>query len=243
MKKKNTDLSSHLDMSKLKGAKIQDFHGPILRKIYRVASIYVAEKAAKHTKITPNQITLFSFLLFLLAAYFLYAGKYPYLIFSSIFIEIGFFFDYIDGSLARIKGTANTFGRWLDMFAGQFILVALFYSAMNGVFRNTGNYLVWVYGTLGLIALFLLSLLYNFFLRLHENGLEEIEKEKKKHSFLVNFYYTEYLIFHLLALAGILNMVNEFLIFCAVYGWIFLMVIFSKLSMKAYRLKRIWNEI
>jgi len=73
-----------------------------------------------------------------------------------------------------------------------------------------------------------------------DRGLEEIEREKEKSSILTNFFYTEYLVFNLLALACILNTINEYLIFCAVYGWIFLIVVFTKLTKKAYHLKRGW---
>ncbi|MDD2665855.1 MAG: CDP-alcohol phosphatidyltransferase family protein [Methanocellales archaeon] len=231
---------SHLDMSQLKGAKFQDLHAPIVIKLHRIASTYVAERIAKYTEITPNQITLLSSLLILIAAYFIFVGKYPYLIFSSILIIFAFFFDSMDGSLARITGTASTYGKWVDMFLGlgPFALVILFYAAMYGLFRNTGNYLVWVYGPLGLIASLIIALIYNTFLRLHTNGLEEIEREKKKSSFLTNFYYTEYFVFHLLALACLFNRVNEYLIFCAVYGWIFLIAVFIKLTKKAHHLKR-----
>lgn len=233
-------MKKYLDMSRLKGAKHQDFHAPILIKLYRIASTYIAERIAKYTKITPNQVTLLSSLLLLIAAYFIFVAKVPYLLFSSFLIILAYFFDSMDGSLARIKGIGSTFGRWVDMFfgLGPFTLVILFYAAMFGVFRNTGNYLVWVYGPFGLFASLIIALIYNTFLRLHREGLEEIEKEKKKSSFLSNFYYTEYLVFHLLALACLLNMINEYLIFCAVYGWIFLIVVFFKLTKKAYRLKR-----
>ncbi len=230
---------SNLDMSQLNGAKLQDFRAPFLRKLYRIGGIYVAKKLFKHTKITPNQITLFSFLSLSLAAYFLYIARYPYLIISSIFIELAYFSDFVDGSLARIQGKSSTFGKWVDMFLGlgPFTLVILFYAAMFGVFRNTGSNLVWVYGPFGLIAALIVSLIYNSFLRLHVNGLEEIEKEKDKRSFLTNFYYTEYLIFNLLALACLLNMIKEYLIFCAVYGWIFLIAVFIKFTKKTYLLK------
>jgi phosphatidylglycerophosphate synthase len=231
---------SHLDMSRLKGAKLQDVHAPIIRKLYRIVGVHIAERIAKYTKITPNQVTVLSFLLYIIAAYFIFVAKYPYLIFSSILITLALFFDFADGSLARFRGTANTFGRWLDTFLGlgPFALVILFYAAMVGVFRNTGTYLVWVYGPFGLIASLIISLIYNTFLRLHKGGLEEIEKEKEKSSLLTNFYYTEIFIFSLLALACLLNMINEFLIFCAVYGWIFLAVVFIQLTKKAYHLKR-----
>ena len=236
--KKKKDWSSRLDMTQYDAAKLQDIHGPFLRKFYRIAGIYIAEKINKHTSITPNQITLFSFFLALLASYFIYIGKYPYLIFSSFLIVLAHVLDYADGSLARIKGTSNTFGRWLDMFTDQFALVILFYAAIMSVFRDTGDYVVLIYGPLGLIASLIISLIYSTFLRLHSEGLDEIENEKKKSRFLTNFYYTEFLIFLLFALACLFNMINEFLIFCAVYGWIFLIVVFVKLSIKAYNLRR-----
>jgi len=229
---------SLVDISQLKGAKPEEIYAPIWRRLFRKAGVYIAEKLAKHTKITPNQITLLSFLLCLIAAYFLFIAKYPYLIFTSVLIIVAFLLDFVDGSLARIRGTANTFGRWLDMYVSQFAFVALFYAAILGVFRNTGHYLVWVYGPLGLIASLIISLIYNSFLRLHPSGFDEIQEEKKKSFFLKNFYYTEHFIFVLLSLACLLNMINEFLIFCAVYGWIFLIVVFVKLSIKAYNLRR-----
>ena len=232
--------SSHLDMSQLKWAKLQDYHAPLVRKLYRIAGVYVAERIAQYPKITPNKVTLLSFVLLLIAAYFITVAKYPYLIFSSILIILAFFLDYVDGSLARVRGTGSTFGKWMDMFLGlgPFTLVILFYAAMFGVFRNTGNYLVWVYGPLGLIASLIIALIYNTFLRLHAEGLEEIEKEKEKTSFLTNFYYTEFLVFNLLALACLLNRINEFLIFCAGYGWVFLIAVFIKVTRKTYHLKR-----
>jgi hypothetical protein len=79
--------------------------------------------------------------------------------------------------------------------------------------------------------------MYNTFLRLYPDGFEQIQVEKKKSSFLTNFYFTEHLIIVLLALACIVNMINEFLVFCAIYGWIFLIAVFIKLSKKAYDLR------
>ena len=237
MKKKKTFLSLQTDMSKLNGAKLQDFRAPLLRKFYRITGVYIAEKLAKNTKITPNQVTLFALLVNLLAAYFIFIAKYPYLIFSAILIIFAHILDYADGSLARFRGTSTIFGRWLDMFCDQFALIILFYAAILSVFRNTGNYLVWVYGPFGLMASLTISLTYNTFLRLHESGLEEIEKEKEKSSFLTNFYYTEFLIFVLLSIACLFNMLNEYLIFCAVYGWIFFIAVFIKLTKKIHCLK------
>ncbi len=226
-------------MSQVQGAKLQDVHAPILRKFTRIAGTYIAGKLYKYTKITPNQVTLFSFLLNLIAAYFIFVATYPYLILSAILIVFAHILDYADGSLARLRGTGTTFGRWVDMFCDQFALLILFYAAMLGVFKTTGKYLVWVYGPLGLIASLFISLIYNTFLRLHEEGLEEIEKEKEASSFLTNFYYTEFLIFFLLAIACLLNMLNGYLIFCAIYGWIFLIAVFVKLTEKVGYLKRV----
>ena len=50
MKKKKMLWASHLDMSQLQGAKLQDFRAPLLRKFYRITGVYIAEKLEKHTK-------------------------------------------------------------------------------------------------------------------------------------------------------------------------------------------------
>lgn len=58
MEKKNTHLS-HLDISQLKGAKLQDFHGPILNKLYNLNLLIIAPKfLIKWTK-NPLKAILF----------------------------------------------------------------------------------------------------------------------------------------------------------------------------------------
>ncbi len=65
------------------------------------------------TKITPDQLTLFGFLVNCAVAYFIAEGRSGYLT-IGILIWIAGFFDALDGSVARIQGRVTAFGNFFD---------------------------------------------------------------------------------------------------------------------------------
>jgi len=69
---------------------------------------------ANRTKITPNQVTTISFLCGMLAVGFFLAHTPKALIAGAIFAELWFFFDCIDGKLARLCNASSKVGMILD---------------------------------------------------------------------------------------------------------------------------------
>ena len=63
------------------------------------------------TQITPNQVTILSFIISLGAIYLYYSGK---LLWGAIIWQIGFIFDCVDGCLARKLSKTSDFGAKLD---------------------------------------------------------------------------------------------------------------------------------
>ena len=81
---------------------------------------------------TPNQITLFGFLLKLLTAVMFIFGSYNNLIIGAVSYYFAYILDCVDGSVARLTNQASEFGRYLDHIsdlAGDIlILCSLAYS-------------------------------------------------------------------------------------------------------------------
>jgi len=70
----------------------------------------LTEMLAK-TRVTPNQITILSFLVALGAVYLYFSGKF---LVGALVWQAGYTLDCVDGSLARKKGKTSEFGAKLD---------------------------------------------------------------------------------------------------------------------------------
>ncbi len=118
-----------------------------------LASLVV--KMVFNTKITPNQITLFSFFIGLLGAVCFSVGSYSYVITGGILIQIASVFDCSDGMLARSRGGGTIFGKYLDLFLDRVSDFIIFFGVIAGVFRVTGNFEFLILGlfTIGLYML------------------------------------------------------------------------------------------
>ncbi|MFC4075602.1 CDP-alcohol phosphatidyltransferase family protein [Salinithrix halophila] len=70
---------------------------------------------ANYTNITPNQLSIFSFILGMTAVYCFFLGNYTALVVGALLYHISFIIDCMDGKIARLKGTGSTFGMLLDI--------------------------------------------------------------------------------------------------------------------------------
>ena len=75
-------------------------------------------------KITPNQVTFFSFICSLLSMYCLYKKKYIY---SALLWLLSYFFDCLDGYLARKYKQFSKFGDLYDHISDIFSFILLLY--------------------------------------------------------------------------------------------------------------------
>lgn len=76
-------------------------------------------------RITPNQITTFSLVVGLLAAWLFASGGAAVHVGAACFL-LAFWLDHADGELARSTGRSSLFGHYYDLAAGGAVLVALF---------------------------------------------------------------------------------------------------------------------
>jgi len=89
----------------------------------------VALFLANYTKITPNQITIASFVLRTLSGLAFMQGTKATLVLGALFYYLAYVLDCVDGCVARITGRTSEFGRYLDhlsdLVGDMFILCCL----------------------------------------------------------------------------------------------------------------------
>jgi len=130
--------------------------GPISRYLNRPLSTRIT-KLLVRTDITPNQITLLSFLLSMGAAVSFFFTSYIPLLFGGILAQISSIIDGCDGEVARLKFRESSFGSWfdavLDRYADAFMLFGLTFHT----YSKSENLLFLAIGFLAIIGSFMNS--------------------------------------------------------------------------------------
>ena len=106
--------------------------GPVSRHLNRPISTRISKYLLKG-RITPNQISFFSFSLSTIGALFFFLGGYINLLTGGILAQLSSIIDGCDGEVARLKFQTSEFGGWydavLDRYADAFLLFGLTYYA------------------------------------------------------------------------------------------------------------------
>jgi CDP-L-myo-inositol myo-inositolphosphotransferase len=102
--------------------------GPVSRYLNRPISALLSRQLVK-LPVTPNQVSLFSFLCSLLAAGLFASGGYLTLLLGGVLAQFASIVDGCDGEVARLKYQGSDFGGWLDAvldrYADAFLLFGL----------------------------------------------------------------------------------------------------------------------
>lgn len=96
----------------------------------------------KETPVTPNQVTILSALLAIVAAYFFSLGDTRSIIQGGIIFEISLILDSVDGELARAKGMASEWGRIVDGIGDYVSSIAVLIGLMIGFPDSRGALLI-----------------------------------------------------------------------------------------------------
>jgi len=147
--RKNAEL---LICNKLK----KNTDGPISRILNRPISLIITKLLLK-TRITPNQITIFSTIIGLVGASFFFSGEYFYLILGGIIIHIHSIVDGCDGEVARLKLRQSKYGGWLDSVLDRYVDAAIILGLVYGYWSINGDITIWIIGFFTLIGSFLNS--------------------------------------------------------------------------------------
>lgn len=180
---------------------------------YRKISLRITKLLVK-TSITPNQITFFSLVLSLIAAYFFIFGNYYYALIGVLFLHLSFLFDHVDGEIARYKNLKSLFGAWFDQVTDRIMESLVFVGITIGVYINMNNYLVFIFGMLAVFNLFMVGYVRSTTPLLGIKHKAQLKIGKKMHIGSVD---TTIL---LITLGTIFNLLYYVLVFYACFVWL-----------------------
>jgi hypothetical protein len=90
--------------------------------------------------LTPNHLTLFSFFIGLVAAYFFFQGDHQSLIIGGLLVQLSFVVDCMDGQFARYSKKFSDMGAWLDRISDRLKDFAYFFALAFGFIRSHGEF-------------------------------------------------------------------------------------------------------
>lgn len=162
----------------------EDFVSRFIRKTF--AKFFV--KYLVRTPVSPNQVTLFTFLLFISAALFFSIGDNTT---AGILVLLALIFDHCDGAIARLKFKTSKYGFWLDNMSDIIGFYSVILGATIGLYIKTHAVLSWIVGMLVFfwqIVIFGDKLLSNYAsININTHTLSSIKKENFFGK-LLNFY-------------------------------------------------------
>ncbi len=166
------------------------------------------------TKITPNQVTLFSLILSIIAALLFVPGIYSYSILGIVFLHLSFLMDHVDGEIARYKNLKSPFGAWFDQITDRIMESLVFISITIGIYNNTNNYLVFIFGMLAVFNLFMIGHIRGTTSQLGFEHKSELKIGKKVHIGSVDTTL------FLITVGAVFNLLYYVLIFYACFIWL-----------------------
>lgn len=108
----------------------------------------------QYSKITPNQLTIASAIITLLASFAIFIEGKSYYIWAAIMIHVGYIMDCADGQLARYKNIFSPFGPWLDSITDRIKEASMIFAmTYRYSFENNTAYM-WGFWTLFVVFLY-----------------------------------------------------------------------------------------
>lgn len=218
-------------------------------RIYRLFAFPLAKVLAK-TPITANQITLLGLFTNLAVGAALAFATYPFLLLAVLLLQLGIFFDFLDGSLARLKKASSIFGAWFDGMAQQFVFLGLFLGLPLGVSLFPPEFytpLLFSYGIDIRIFVWILSVvsLFNFlsimmikasYVKMRRNKSEQFKLSGHDKKSIMNYFYIHKpFLISFFCIGFLVNQAFLFLVIFTVYSSLYIvaLLIFYTMKLKA----------
>ncbi|MBW8002201.1 MAG: NTP transferase domain-containing protein [Planctomycetes bacterium] len=130
--------------------------GPVSRYLNRPISTRITRFLVK-TKVTPNQISFFSFLLCVISSVLFLKGGYATLLAGAVLAQIASIIDGCDGEIARLKYQSTAFGGWFDAVLDRYADAFLLFGLICHIYFLNDNFLYIIVGFLALTGTFMNS--------------------------------------------------------------------------------------
>ena len=119
--------------------------GPIARRLNRPISRRVSAVLA-HTPVTPNMISVFSFLLAVAGGLAFGVGGYLLPLIAGVLVQAASVIDGSDGEIARLKFRASPFGGWFDSVLDRYADLAIVAGITYGFWAVSPTPSTWIAG-------------------------------------------------------------------------------------------------
>jgi len=130
--------------------------GPVSRYINRPLSVRISRRLVNH-RITPNQISLFSFLCSVLATGLFALDGYLALLLGGIMAQFASIVDGCDGEVARLTYQSSPYGGWFDAVLDRYADAFLLFGLMWHAYADRTDGLILLFGFLAIIGSFMSS--------------------------------------------------------------------------------------
>lgn len=130
--------------------------GPVSRYLNRPISVRISRRLVRH-QITPNQISLSSFLCSVLAAGLFALPGYFTLLLGGFWAQLASVIDGCDGEVARLTYQSSDYGGWFDAVLDRYADAFLLFGLMWHVYANKNDSSILLIGFLAIIGSFMLS--------------------------------------------------------------------------------------
>ena len=130
--------------------------GPVSRYLNRPLSLRLSRYLAR-TSVTPNQISFFSFILSLVAAWLFAREGYLPLAAGAVLAQIASIIDGCDGEVARLKFLESEYGGWFDAVLDRYADAMLLFGLTWHAFFLSARELDLFIGFMAIIGSFILS--------------------------------------------------------------------------------------
>ncbi|OQX92240.1 MAG: hypothetical protein B6D58_04010 [candidate division Zixibacteria bacterium 4484_95] len=130
--------------------------GLISKVINRKISTRISTYLARYN-ISPNLITLASFIMSVLSAIFFFFGGYVNILSGGIMAQFSSILDGCDGEVARLKFRFCVFGEWLDRVLDRYADGLIILGMTHALWLSSGDEFVWLLGFLALIGTYMNS--------------------------------------------------------------------------------------
>ena len=148
---------------------------PIIdRYIIRKISGFITGFLVK-TPVTPNQVTIISLVIGIVAAVFFSHGTHTYTIIAGVLYFISTVFDQCDGEVARFKHMESEFGRAFDIIVDSIVNTAIVSGVAFALYKTSGSGFHIIIGLLAIIGISISILLTTYFGK--ENKIETGTRE------------------------------------------------------------------
>ncbi len=105
------------------------------------------------TPVTPNQVTVISLILGLIAAVIFSFGGHTHTITAGLIFFLCIVFDQCDGEVARIKSMESEFGRSFDIIVDSIVSAAIVAGITFALYKTSGSGFHIIIGLLAIIGI------------------------------------------------------------------------------------------